>query len=186
MCRKARGTKQWQGEQGTCRKLIAKPTTQMPSFLQPSRQFSWDWSKEKKSRRLHWLAGGSSVHVMHVSLLGTKRGPGWSTGWQTPHQQPQRPCQGPCARGMPLPGNMENQRISAWNPPPQLCLKKKKFQKKTTKKTPHYQFGKIGFICILISEIQKGFSGLLCPALDKVVTAGGFFCHYSGWRNTYN
>lgn len=124
MCRKARGTKQWQGEQGTCRKLIAKPTTPMPSFLQPTRHFSWDWSKEKKSKRLHWLGGRSSIHVMHVSLLGTRRGPGWSTGWQTPHTgshkgQARHPVPGECPC-------QETQRLSTSNPPPQLCFREGK------------------------------------------------------------
>lgn len=118
--------------------------------------------------------------MMHVSLLGTRRGPGWSTGWQTPYTGSHRgQARDPVPGGMPLPGNMETQHFKSTSTTLLQGREKKKI--KALK-----QFGKIGSIYILISETQQGFSGLLCPALGKVATTGGFLCHYSGWRNTYN
>lgn len=95
---------QWQGEQGTCGKLIAKPTTPMPSFLQPTRQFSWDWSKEKKKIQKTALAWWQEQHSCDARVpSGNKERTRLEHRLaNTLHRQPQRPSQGPCARGNAL------------------------------------------------------------------------------------
>lgn len=97
----------------------------------------------------------------------------------TLHRQPQRPSQGPCARGNALARKHGDSAL-------QIHLHNSASGKGKKKIKALKQFGKICSIYILISETQQGFSGLLCPALGKVATTGGFLCHYSGWRNTYN